>query len=139
MWLFRVDDNTDRFKVFARALLNGEVFPHLKALIPHLNASPAMVTKGWAQERVVALIGVLARENVCTKADMSDKLRTDTNWLLQVYALWVKKPAQDELVKIWGDLLDYDAGLVYAENDQAEAPSRRGRMQSSSDDDSASD
>jgi hypothetical protein len=57
--------NCHRYKVFARALLEGDVFPALRSVVPHLVAKPALMQRAWAQERILVFVAALADNNVC--------------------------------------------------------------------------
>ena len=59
------ETDPNQFKVFAKALLEGEVFPALKSVVPHLVAKPTILTKTWTQERIVVMLAALSENEVC--------------------------------------------------------------------------
>jgi hypothetical protein len=46
----------DRFRYFARFLLEGTVFQKLKQFVPHLKNKPNILNKPWSKSRIVALL-----------------------------------------------------------------------------------
>ena len=67
----------DRFRLFARALLAGEVCPALSKFVPHLKNQPAIMTKPWVKERTVALLQPLIASKVDSRALLLAKWTTD--------------------------------------------------------------
>jgi len=63
----------DRYKYFARFLLEGEIFPKFKHILPFLSAHPSLITKGYTSNKVVMILQALKTCDIDTKAKLESK------------------------------------------------------------------
>jgi ATP-dependent RNA helicase DHX37/DHR1 len=100
-------DAPARAAAFASALLAGRVLPALAALAPALVARPE--TAGRRElaglPRVGELLSALERRRVDSRAALVAAWRADPSFLRPQLALWVAKPKQQLLGKLWPRLL----------------------------------
>ncbi|EDQ89830.1 uncharacterized protein MONBRDRAFT_18918 [Monosiga brevicollis MX1] len=91
----------ERFKLFARALLAGEVLPELKALTPYLRNKPDILLKPWSKERIVALLQPLIDHDVDSRRKLLARLKQDSHFLLKPLALWLPAEQHSTLTATW--------------------------------------
>lgn len=74
-------ESLDKYRHFARFLLNGEVFETLVEFKKHLLSSPSAMTKSWSKliPRTEMMLNILANHQVDSKAKMTRELRTNPN------------------------------------------------------------
>lgn len=96
-------EGLEKYKLFARFLLEGQVCPKLKTHCVHLLSNPSIMLKTWAklQPRTEALLGAL----VSKKVDCRDKLLTlwksEEKYLLSAYSQWLPESMHQEIAKVW--------------------------------------
>ena len=94
-------ETSDRYRYFARFLLEGEIFPALAKYTAQLKNKPAILNKPWSKARVVALLQPLIDHKVDTKAKLEAKWVENKRFLLDAYALWLDSDLHQELVASW--------------------------------------
>ncbi|XP_064612287.1 probable ATP-dependent RNA helicase DHX37 [Liolophura sinensis] len=96
----------DRFKWFARALLEGEVIHELKQFVPCLLSVPATMIKPWAklQPRTETLLKALISEAVDTRQVLTTVWRNKPKYLLSAYLEWLPESQHEMVRKIWPPL-----------------------------------
>ena len=94
---------TDRYKWFARFLLEGHVVLLLASFSKNLLALPSTMVKSWSklQPRTEALLKELVDEDVDSKASLLAVWKKDTKYLLKAYLQWIPESKHDEIKKIW--------------------------------------
>ncbi|ELK26435.1 Putative ATP-dependent RNA helicase DHX37 [Myotis davidii] len=94
-------EGLDRYKHFARFLLEGQVFPRLASYQACLLSSPSTMLKTWAS---------LLRALVAEKADHRDALlaawRTNPRYLLAEYCEWLPQAMHADVEKAWPPTAD---------------------------------
>jgi ATP-dependent RNA helicase DHX37/DHR1 len=95
--------STDRYKWFARFLLEGQVVPMLSPFRQNLLVLPSTMVKTWSklQPRTEALLKELADRDVDDKASLLAMWKKDNNYLLKAYLQWVPESTHVEVKKIW--------------------------------------
>lgn len=93
----------ERYKWFARFLLEGQVVPKLKKYSSDLLSTPATVTKPWAklQPRTDVFIKALVSKGVDSKDSLLKTWKMDTNYLLPEYSLWLPQARHSDLRDSW--------------------------------------
>ncbi|XP_045432080.1 probable ATP-dependent RNA helicase DHX37 isoform X2 [Pipistrellus kuhlii] len=101
-------EGLDRYKHFARFLLEGQVCPRLAAYQACLLSSPSTMLKTWArlQPRTESLLKALVAE----KADNRDALlaawRKSPRYLLAEYCEWLPQAMHADVEKAWPPTAD---------------------------------
>ncbi|KAJ7309736.1 hypothetical protein JRQ81_007799 [Phrynocephalus forsythii] len=96
-------EGAERYKYFAKFLLEGKVMKKLAAYSHCLLSSPVTMLKSWSklQPRTESLLQALVAE----KADHRDALRAawekNPKYLLEEYCQWVPEATHKEVTKIW--------------------------------------
>ncbi|KAJ3604755.1 hypothetical protein NHX12_029494 [Muraenolepis orangiensis] len=96
-------EGIDRYKLFAKFLLEGEVCLKLKKNCSILLSNPSIMTKTWAklQPRTEALLVELVSE----KADCRDALllawKNNEKFLLSAYCQWLPEAVHQDVAKSW--------------------------------------
>ena len=99
-------ETSDRYRYFARFLLEGEIFPALAKYTAQLKNKPAILNKPWSKARVVALLQPLIDHKIDSKAKLEAKWADDKRFLLDAYALWLDSAVHRELVASWPPVTD---------------------------------
>ncbi|XP_070256067.1 probable ATP-dependent RNA helicase DHX37 [Myotis yumanensis] len=101
-------EGLDRYRHFARFLLEGQVFPRLASYQACLLSSPSTMLKTWArlQPRTESLLRALVAE----KADHRDALlaawRKNPRYLLAEYCEWLPQAMHADVEKAWPPTAD---------------------------------
>jgi hypothetical protein len=93
----------------SRLILEGAVFPKLRAIRPYLNARTTAPMAGTLAPPAQALISALREKNITGVRDMhrvwygdvAKGIRGDPNWLLDEMSMWVHSAKKFELKKLW--------------------------------------
>uniref|UniRef100_A0A673CBR6 RNA helicase n=1 Tax=Sphaeramia orbicularis TaxID=375764 RepID=A0A673CBR6_9TELE len=103
-------DGLDRYKLFARFLLEGQICPKLKKHSGHLLSNPSIMLKTWAklQPRTEALLGALVSRKVDCREALLNVWKTDDKFLLSAYCQWVPESMHQEVAKSWPPHLEND-------------------------------
>ncbi|XP_062854362.1 probable ATP-dependent RNA helicase DHX37 [Trichomycterus rosablanca] len=96
-------EGLERYKLFAKCLLEGQVFSKLQQYSTCLLSSPSTMQKTWAklQPRTESLLQALVSE----KADNRDALQAvwmkNEKFLLSAYCQWIPQSLHQEVAKTW--------------------------------------
>lgn len=95
--------HSDRYKWFARFLLEGAVFTPLARFTANLLSLPTTIVKDWAklQPRVLTLVKCLTAHDVRTKGRLEAVWEEDKKFLLPEYLKWLPASAHEEVKLIW--------------------------------------
>ncbi|XP_069379136.1 probable ATP-dependent RNA helicase DHX37 [Paralichthys olivaceus] len=96
-------DGLDRYKLFARFLLEGQVCPKLKKHSVHLLSNPSIMLKTWAklQPRTEAVLGPLLTKGVDCRDALLSVWKTDDKFLLSAYCQWLPESMHQEVAQSW--------------------------------------
>uniref|UniRef100_A0A3Q2EBR3 RNA helicase n=1 Tax=Cyprinodon variegatus TaxID=28743 RepID=A0A3Q2EBR3_CYPVA len=96
-------EGLERYRLFARFLLEGQVCPKLKKNTGHLLSNPSIMMKTWAklQPRTEALLGPLVSRRVDSRDALHSIWRTEENFLLSAYCQWLPEAMHQEVTKLW--------------------------------------
>ncbi|XP_042344791.1 probable ATP-dependent RNA helicase DHX37 [Plectropomus leopardus] len=96
-------DGLERYKLFARFLLEGQVCPKLKKHSALLLSNPSIMLKTWAklQPRTEALLGALVSKRVDSRDALLTVWKTDDKYLLSVYCQWLPEAMHQDVAKSW--------------------------------------
>lgn len=101
-------EGIDRYKYFARFLLEGQVFRKLASFKSCLLSSPNTMLKTWA--RLQPRTETLLRALVAQKADSRDSLlaawKKNPKYLLAEYCEWLPKAMHGDVEKNWPPTTD---------------------------------
>ncbi|CAB3222170.1 unnamed protein product [Arctia plantaginis] len=99
-------DKIDRYKWFARYLLEGVVFPKLKKYTSSLLSPPSTMVKSWAklQPRTEVLLKALIAKRAGTRDALRAVWVQQSNFLLDEYLKWVPESAHNEVTLYWPPL-----------------------------------
>ncbi|KAF4798831.1 DEAH-box helicase 37 [Turdus rufiventris] len=93
----------DRYKHFARFLLEGKVIKKLRSYSQCLLSSPLIMLKTWSklQPRTEALLQALVKENCDNRDALVAAWRKNPKYLLSAYCQWVPEAMHAELALKW--------------------------------------
>lgn len=93
----------DRYKWFARFLLDGSVFPKLGKFTKSLLSTPATMVKTWAnlQTRTEVLLKSLAAKQLDSACKLRGTWKEEPKYLLDAYKKWLPESAHPELIACW--------------------------------------
>ncbi|XP_076859580.1 putative ATP-dependent RNA helicase DHX37 [Brachyhypopomus gauderio] len=96
-------EGLERYKLFAKFLLEGQVCPRLQQHSACLLSSPSTMLKTWAklQPRTEALLGALVSEKVDNKDALQAAWTKDAKFLLSAYLKWIPESLHQEVTKSW--------------------------------------
>ncbi|KAM9360828.1 putative ATP-dependent RNA helicase DHX37 [Symphorus nematophorus] len=96
-------DGLERYKLFSRFLLEGQVCPKLKNHVGHLLSNPSIMLKTWAklQPRTEALLGALVSKKVDCRDVLLSVWKTENKFLLSSYCQWLPEAIHKEVAKSW--------------------------------------
>ncbi|XP_034728869.1 probable ATP-dependent RNA helicase DHX37 [Etheostoma cragini] len=96
-------DGIERYKLFARFLLEGQVCPKLKKHSGYLLSNPSIMQKTWAklQPRTEALLGVLLSKRVECRDALLSVWKSEDKFLLSAYCQWLPEAMHQEVAKSW--------------------------------------
>ncbi|MCJ8735079.1 hypothetical protein PDJAM_G00242710 [Pangasius djambal] len=96
-------EGLERYKLFAKFLLEGQVCPKLQRHSTCLLSSPATMLKTWAklQPRTENLLGALVSEKVDNRDALHAAWKKNEKFLLSAYCQWVPKSLHEEVTKSW--------------------------------------
>nr|XP_040052182.1 probable ATP-dependent RNA helicase DHX37 [Gasterosteus aculeatus aculeatus]XP_040052183.1 probable ATP-dependent RNA helicase DHX37 [Gasterosteus aculeatus aculeatus] len=96
-------DDINRYKLFARFLLEGQVCPKLMKHCSHLLSNPSIMLKTWAklQPRTEALLGMLVLKRVASRDALLSVWKTEDKFLLSAYCQWLPEALHQEVAKSW--------------------------------------
>lgn len=93
----------ERFKWFAKFLLEGKVIPELLKYVPFLLGTPTSMVKSWSklQPRTEVLLSELVSAEVDTRDKLVQAFEADEKFLLSAYKQWLPKSKHKELASSW--------------------------------------
>ena len=96
----------DKFKWFARFLLEGKVAPGLARLVPFLLSSPSTMLKTWAklQPWTDALLSELVGASADSRSALEAAWKKDERFLLAAYKQWIPQSKHTLLANMWPPL-----------------------------------
>ncbi|KAF3695585.1 putative ATP-dependent RNA helicase DHX37 [Channa argus] len=96
-------DGLQRYKLFARFFLEGQVCPKLKKNCGHLLSNPSIMLKTWAklQPRTEAVLGAMVSKRVDCRDALFSVWKTEDKFLLSAYCQWIPESMHQEVTKIW--------------------------------------
>ncbi|CAN9513034.1 unnamed protein product [Ophioblennius macclurei] len=96
-------DGLERYKLFAKFLLEGEVCSKLKKHCGHLLSNPSIMLKSWAklQPRTEAVLGQLVSKRVDCREALLSVWKTEDKFLLSAYCQWLPESMHQEVAKNW--------------------------------------
>ncbi|KAI0211448.1 putative ATP-dependent RNA helicase DHX37 [Lamellibrachia satsuma] len=103
----------DRYKWFAKCLLEGTVFTKLLKFVPVLLSAPVTMVKPWAnlQPRTVSLLKALVVEEIDSKQRLTQTWRDQPSYLLDEYCEWIPEAKHKQLKTVWPPCVDSNTGL----------------------------
>ncbi|CAH1640969.1 unnamed protein product [Spodoptera littoralis] len=99
-------EKTERYRWFARFLLEGAVFPKLKKYTSSLLSPPSTMVKTWAklQPRTEVLLKALIAKRAGTRDALRSIWEENGSFLLDEYLKWVPESAHNEVSLYWPPL-----------------------------------
>ncbi|XP_060737002.1 probable ATP-dependent RNA helicase DHX37 [Tachysurus vachellii] len=96
-------EGLDRYKLFAKFLLEGQVCPKLQRYSTCLLSSASTMLKTWAklQPRTENLLGALVSEKVDNRDALQAAWKKNEKFLLSAYCQWVPESLHEEVTKNW--------------------------------------
>ena len=94
-------EGPDRYKHFARLLLDGKVVSGFEVLAPWLNDRPSLVLRTWATPKVSRLLAALQLRRISSKRALQEAWESNPSFLYQEVSLWVRKEHHATLGRIW--------------------------------------
>eukprot|EP01103_Thecamoeba_quadrilineata_P019321 TRINITY_DN776_c0_g1_i6.p1 TRINITY_DN776_c0_g1~~TRINITY_DN776_c0_g1_i6.p1 ORF type:complete len:1355 (+),score=401.33 TRINITY_DN776_c0_g1_i6:191-4066(+) len=113
-------ESPERYKYFAVALLEGQVFVNLQPFVKGLVTSPSMIIKHWGLPKVLSLLQRLAAGKISRRVDLVKIWEKDKRYLLAEYLEWLTPQYGSLLVKNWPPLDSNDKSSGSSQN-----PSKR--------------
>ncbi|XP_053557822.1 probable ATP-dependent RNA helicase DHX37 [Bombina bombina] len=96
-------EGLDRYKYFAKFILEGKVIKKLSKYTNVLLSSPVTMLKTWAklQPRTEVLLKALVSENADNLAALVAAWKKDPKYLLSVYCEWTPEAVHEEISQSW--------------------------------------
>jgi len=94
-------NDKNRYRWFARLLLEGSVCPGLKKFAATLKMKPASIMGRIAQPRVISLLRALTERQVDSLPVLEREWATDPQFLLDTFLLWVPQVQHAEVRSMW--------------------------------------
>uniref|UniRef100_A0A8C0FSQ3 Activating signal cointegrator 1 complex subunit 3 n=1 Tax=Bubo bubo TaxID=30461 RepID=A0A8C0FSQ3_BUBBB len=96
-------EGIDRYKYFARFLLEGKVIENLSSYSRCLLSSPLIMLKTWSklQPRTESLLQALVAENCDNRDALLVAWKKNPKYLLTAYCQWIPEAMHDDLAKKW--------------------------------------
>ncbi|XP_051509399.1 probable ATP-dependent RNA helicase DHX37 [Myxocyprinus asiaticus] len=96
-------DGLERYKLFAKLFLEGQVCPKMQQFSTCLLSSPSIMLKTWAklQPRTEVLLTTLVSEKVDNKTSLEAAWKKNDKYLLTAYCQWIPESLHPEVTKSW--------------------------------------
>ncbi|XP_074897542.1 putative ATP-dependent RNA helicase DHX37 [Buteo buteo] len=96
-------EGIDRYKYFARFLLEGKVIEKLRSYSRCLLSSPLIMLKTWSklQPRTESLLQALVAENCDNRDALLAAWKKNPKYLLAAYCQWIPEAMHDDLAQKW--------------------------------------
>ncbi|EEC14100.1 hypothetical protein IscW_ISCW011370 [Ixodes scapularis] len=93
----------DRFRWFARFLLEGQVLPFFKSYTKLLLSPPVTMVKSWArlQPRTEHLLKALVSQSADSKEKLCEAWKKNPKYLLSEYLEWIQESLHNEVSLKW--------------------------------------
>lgn len=105
-----VDPSVEKYKHFARALLNGEVVAWFKSFSSKLLSPPSIITKQWAEQclpsKAIKILKVLVTNKIHTRQDLTDAWKANPEFLKYEYLAWIPEALQMHVERCWSAKLE---------------------------------
>ena len=102
-------NNHDKYKHFAKFLLEGKVLPWFAAHTPALLSPPVVMVKSWGAlhgKRTTQLFEELVAAGVDSKDKLVKALETDPSYLRGAFLKWVPESMQHSVRDSWKNVLN---------------------------------
>jgi len=102
------NNSVDKYKQFARFIMEGEVCSELKQFRTSLLSNPIIMSKSWSnlQPKTEKLYRELAAAKIDSGKKLKRKFEEDSKFLLTSYLGWVPEVIQQDVKKIWPPNVD---------------------------------
>ncbi|CAO1440167.1 unnamed protein product [Diamesa hyperborea] len=99
-------ESLDKYRYFAKFLLEGDIFDKLKEYRKNLLSTPSTMTKSWSKllPRTEVLINTLASREIDSKEKLVKELKKNPLFLLKQYLLWIPESLQVQVTTLWPTL-----------------------------------
>ncbi|KAK7145529.1 hypothetical protein R3I93_013304 [Phoxinus phoxinus] len=96
-------EGLERYKLFAKFLLEGQVCPKIQQFSTCLLSSPSTMLKTWAklQPRTEVLLSALASEKVDSRKALEAAWKKNEKYLMPAYCQWIPESLHAKVSKIW--------------------------------------
>ncbi|XP_073765102.1 probable ATP-dependent RNA helicase DHX37 isoform X3 [Danio rerio] len=96
-------EGLERYKLFAKFFLEGQVCPKIQKFSSCLLSSPSTMLKTWAklQPRTEVLLTALVSEKADNRTSLEAAWRKNEKYLLSAYCQWIPESLHEEVSKIW--------------------------------------
>jgi len=93
----------ERYKWFARFLLEGKVVPKLQKYVPFLLGTPSSMVKAWSKlhQRTEVLLSELVSAEADSREKVLEAFKANNKFLLNAYKQWLPKSKHKELTNSW--------------------------------------
>eukprot|EP00931_Biecheleriopsis_adriatica_P017434 TRINITY_DN12523_c0_g2_i3.p1 TRINITY_DN12523_c0_g2~~TRINITY_DN12523_c0_g2_i3.p1 ORF type:complete len:1318 (+),score=361.79 TRINITY_DN12523_c0_g2_i3:45-3998(+) len=95
------EDVIFRYKVLAKALLEGEVIAGMPPPGAHLLARPALVLQAPTNPRVAGIVTPLWQHRVSSRAQLVERWKKDNRFLLEGYLKWLPASLHEDVRLSW--------------------------------------
>ncbi|XP_068623266.1 probable ATP-dependent RNA helicase kurz [Battus philenor] len=103
--VFEIDfpDKIERYRWFAKFLLEGVVFPKLQKYTSSLLSPPSTMIKSWAKlkPRTEIILNGLIMKRVGNREQLKKAWEEDSKYLLEEYMKWLPESAHNEVTLYW--------------------------------------
>merc|ERR1712062_290338 len=98
----------ERYRWFARFLLDGAVIKQLEPFVPHLLSLPATMIKTWAklQPRTDTLLKALVEREVDNRSKLIKQLKKEPDYPFKAYCEWIPQSRHLDLEKVWKSIVE---------------------------------
>eukprot|EP01126_Amoeba_proteus_P052056 TRINITY_DN6259_c0_g1_i3.p1 TRINITY_DN6259_c0_g1~~TRINITY_DN6259_c0_g1_i3.p1 ORF type:complete len:751 (-),score=181.37 TRINITY_DN6259_c0_g1_i3:320-2572(-) len=100
-----IESGLEKYKYFAKFVLDGSVFPFLKKYQAYLKQSPNMIIKQWHEGKMIPTVQPLLDFQIDTKAKMLTRWKKDRSFYLPVLVKWFDESQHSQIQKEWSSLL----------------------------------
>ncbi|XP_054166972.1 probable ATP-dependent RNA helicase DHX37 [Oppia nitens] len=96
-------DGLEKYKYFAKFLLEGHVIKFFKSYSSNLLSSPIILVKSWAnlQPRTERLLNALISQKIDSKNSLVNKWKSDPKYLLKQYIDWLPQSYHQTIRTQW--------------------------------------
>ncbi|XP_073675155.1 probable ATP-dependent RNA helicase DHX37 [Garra rufa] len=99
-------EGLERYKLFAKFFLEGQVCPKIQQFTKCLLSSPSTMLKTWAklQPRTEILLTALVAEKADSRTSLEAAWKKDEKYLLSAFCQWIPESLHAEVSKSWPPL-----------------------------------